>query len=357
MTTYDYLALAQQLIALQTTPEHPAALDAALSLVAQQCAHLTIERFTQHHSSSLLIYNRSTRPQRFRTILNGHVDVIPGKADYYRPVIAYQRLYGVGALDMKANLAVLTMLFAQHAHHIDAPIALQVVSDEERGGFDGTYHQIQQGVRGDFVISAETTNFDIVHRAKGIIWLKVFVHGTTAHGAYPWRGHNALIQSQHVIADFLRTFPISKRQVWRTTVNVAQCTTHNPAFNKVPDAVELWFDIRFIPEDATRILETIRTLCTPYNYEIVVHEPPLNTPADHPDIQQISVLTRQVRQIAPRIRAAQGSSDARHYMHVGDVGIEYGAYGGGIASDHEWISIPSLHDYHAILYRYLCALR
>lgn len=353
----DYLSLAQQLIALPTTPDQPAALRAALDIVEQHCAHLTIEHFVHNNSPSVLMYNRLVRPQRFRLILNGHVDVIPGKPHQYQPVIKNRRLYGVGALDMKANLAVLVTLFAQHAALVDAPIALQVVTDEELGGFDGTYHQIMQGVRGDFVVSAETTNFDVVNRAKGILWLKVHVTGTTAHGAYPWRGDNALVRTQELIARLIERFPTPHRQTWRTTVNVARINTSNTTFNKVPDSAELWLDVRFVPQDGDSIHRTIAQLCAPYIAEIVAHEPPLNTPTNHADVQLLAAFTTQIRAKPARIRAAQGSSDARHYMHVGDVGVEFGAYGGGIASDTEWISIPSLVEYHRIMQRFLTETR
>lgn len=351
--TDDYLHLAQKLIALPTIPDHPAALHAALNLVADRCAHLTIERFTHNHSSSLLIYNRPARPQRFRLILNGHVDVIPGKDFQYNPIIKHQRLYGVGALDMKANLAVLVSLFAQYASQIDAPIALQVVSDEELGGFDGTYHQITQGVRADFVVSAETTNFDVVNQAKGILWLNVHITGKTAHGAYPWRGHNAIIQSQQLISRILKRFPQPTRQTWRTTINIANISTTNTAFNKVPDSVELWLDVRFVPDDRNTIYQTMADLCAPFNITVLAHEPPLNTSATHPDVQRLASHTTTIRNKKTRIRAAQGSSDARHYLHVGDVGVEFGAYGGGIASDNEWISIPSLQDYSRIMQQFI----
>jgi succinyl-diaminopimelate desuccinylase len=353
----DYLSLAQHLITLPTTPDQPAALRAALDIVEQQCAHLTIEHFVHNNSASVLIYNRSVRPHRFRLILNGHVDVIPGKPHQYQPVIKNSRLYGVGALDMKANLAVLVTLFAQHAAAVDVPIALQVVTDEELGGFDGTYHQIMQGVRGDFVVSAETTNFDVVNRAKGILWLKVHITGTTAHGAYPWRGDNAIMRAQELSVRILERFPIPTRQTWRTTVNVAHITTSNTAFNKVPDSVELWLDVRFVPDERDSISHTIAQLCHPFTIDVIAHEPPLNTPTNHADVQQLAELTAHVRTKPSRIRAAQGSSDARHYMHVGDVGVEFGAYGGGIASDNEWISIPSLAEYHRIMQRFITEIR
>lgn len=82
-------------------------------------------------------------------------------------------------------------------HQVSYPFALQVVSDEEIGGFDGTMLQIEQGVRADFVISGETTQFNVVNQAKGIVWLKVHAQGVPAHGAYPWRGQNAL----HMLTD------------------------------------------------------------------------------------------------------------------------------------------------------------
>jgi len=52
------------------------------------------------------------------------------------------------------------------AEELKYPIALQIVTDEEVGGFHGTKFQVENGVNAEFVIATEPTNLDIVTKAK-----------------------------------------------------------------------------------------------------------------------------------------------------------------------------------------------
>src|SRR5260221_12071297 len=148
-------------------------LDEILQLILAILQDFTIEKFTTNGVTSVLVYNMQTRPKKFKVILNGHLDVIPGKAVQYQPQVKGDKLYGVGAMDMKANVACMIYTFKEVAKKVKYPIALQLVTDEQSGGMHGTKYQIEKGVRADFVISGETTNFEIVNNAKGALWLKV----------------------------------------------------------------------------------------------------------------------------------------------------------------------------------------
>jgi succinyl-diaminopimelate desuccinylase len=255
---------------------------------------------------------------------------------------------------MKSNLAVLVQVFADVVQVVDYPLGLQIVTDEELGGFAGTKYQIAQGVRADMVIAGETTNFAIAHQAKGILWLKVQFHGETAHGAYPWRGDNALLQGQRFVAQLLEKHPTPATQTWVTTVNVARIETPNLSFNKVPDHAEVWLDIRFVPADyATIVADVVALLPPTATHTVLAHEPALYTAPDNPYIQRLQQITAQVTGQPCVLYGAQGSSDARHYMAVGGVGIEFGPIGGGIASDEEWTSIAGLTTYAEILREFL----
>lgn len=70
--------------------------------------------------------------------------MIPGKDEQYHARIEDDRLYGVGALDMKSNLVCLIMAFCEVVDHVGYPLGIQIVTDEEIGGFDGTLYQIEQ---------------------------------------------------------------------------------------------------------------------------------------------------------------------------------------------------------------------
>jgi succinyl-diaminopimelate desuccinylase len=209
-------------------------------------------------------------------------------------------------------------------------------------------------VLADVVLSGETTQFDIIHQAKGIAWYRCHIPGTTAHGAYPWRGDNALLIAQQFIARMLTRFPIPAPNAWVTTVNVAGIDTHNFAFNKVPDAVTVSLDVRFIPADRDTLALILQELLpADGTFEQLVDESPLDTPADHPALHALKTSTEAVLGKPVAFRAAMGSSDARHYAQTGAACIEYGPFGTGIASDDEHTSIAGLRQYSTILERFL----
>jgi succinyl-diaminopimelate desuccinylase len=56
--------------------------------------------------------------------------------------------------------------FIDCAENLKYPVALQLLTDEEIGGFDGTKFQVESGVNAEFVIATEPTNLDIVVKAK-----------------------------------------------------------------------------------------------------------------------------------------------------------------------------------------------
>jgi succinyl-diaminopimelate desuccinylase len=62
------------------------------------------------------------------------------------------------------------------------------------GGRDGTWHQLQRGVRSQFVIIGETSGLRIVTESKGIVSVTLQAAGRSAHSAYQWLGDNALVK-------------------------------------------------------------------------------------------------------------------------------------------------------------------
>ncbi len=348
------LTLATQLIALRTDSGQRAALDAAFTLALKAVPGYQVERFERNGVQSALVYSGPQRPARFKVILNCHLDVIPGKPEQYTPIIEGDRLYGVGAMDMKANLATAVLVFAELAHQVPYALGLQLVTDEQTGGFDGTRHQIEQGVAADFVIATEPTNFGIVHKAKGILWLRITARGTTAHGAYPWRADNAVWKMLPFLEAVRRAFPTPGEAAWLTTVNLSNIETGNNAYNKIPDICTVMLDVRFVPEDAADIVDRVTQLAPAgFDVEIVAHELPLFTAPDNAYVRALLTAARAHAGEAAVLYGAQGSSDARHYTAAGGAGVEFGPIGGGIGTDREWVSIASLTTYADILRAFL----
>src|SRR5690606_17841219 len=131
-------------------------------------------------------------------------------------------------------------------------------------------------------------NFNIVNKAKGITWLKISTKGETAHGAYPWRGTNAIWKMHAFLNKLQKLYPVPKTQEWVTTVNLSRIDTSNLAFNKIPDYCEVCLDIRYIARDTETIIDSIKQILpSDFTITIVAKEPSLYVKEDNPFIQKL----------------------------------------------------------------------
>lgn len=217
----EILPLACEFIGIRSDPDNQPALEEILELALSHLQDYSIERFERNGVKSALIHNQPKRPSRFKVLLNGHLDVIPAKADQYSARIEGSKLYGAGSMDMKSNVSCLIAAFKSVANSVNYPLGLQLVTDEETGGFNGTKLQVDEGVRADFIIAGESTNFNIVNKAKGVFLAKISSSGETAHGAYPWRGTNAIWEMVEFLNALKERYPIPTKEVIGTTVNLA----------------------------------------------------------------------------------------------------------------------------------------
>lgn len=351
------LPLAERFVSIKSIPENSKGLEEILEVALSNLKEFTIEKFEQGGSKSVLVYNSEKRPERFKIILNGHLDVIPGKEHQYIPKVEGDKLFGVGSMDMKSNVACLLMAFKEMANKVDYPLGLQLVTDEQIGGFNGTKHQVEKGVRADFVIAGEPTNFDIVNQAKGVLWLKISAKGMAAHGAYPWKGENAIWKMNDFLNVLKEKYPNPKKQEWVTTVNLSQIETGNKIFNKIPDDCLVGLDVRFVAEENDEILKNIKEILPEdFKLEILAEEPALNTDVNDEYLKALRIAGENILGEKIILRGAQGSSDARHYVPVGCAGVEFGPIGEGSGSDSEFVNIPSLEKYYEITKKFLATI-
>jgi succinyl-diaminopimelate desuccinylase len=353
----DILTLTKQLVIIPSTKENNTKLYKVLDVAKKELTGFTIEEFEQNNTPSILVYSGKTRPSQFKVILNAHLDVVPAQERQYVPYEKNGKLYGRGTSDMKAAAAVELLVFKELAQKLNYPIALQLVTDEEIGGFDCTKYQIDKGVKAEFVIAGEPTDLGINNKAKGILWMKVKTKGTSAHGAYPWNGKNAIQQMRRVLEALDKHFPVPKEESWKTTINVATIETTNQTFNKVPDDCLLKLDVRYIPEDSTHILDSIKNILPKdVDVEVVLQEPAQFTDETNEYITKLKTVTKKiVRKQAPVI-VKHGGADIRHFNRVGCEGITFGPVGAGLHTDEEWVDIKGLENYYNILKEFLLSL-
>jgi succinyl-diaminopimelate desuccinylase len=350
---------AADLIAVPSTADRPADLRRALDLVLDVVGPgFAVERFSSRGKPSALVHLPGPRPE-FRVLLNAHLDVVP--ADTYAARRDGDRLYGRGAQDMKIAALVMAEVFRILAPELPYPLGLQLVTDEEVGGYDGTAHQIAAGVTAGFVVIGEQSGLRVVTDSKGILQVRLCATGTAAHAAYPWLGDNALLTLTAAVDAMLRRYPVPPEEQWRTTVNVARIETANRAVNQVPAEATAWLDIRFPSEDtdlAGRTTEEIAGfLRSVSGVDVVVDSLGAPHHAD-PDSAEVTLLQAAARAAGypGDLLRKHGAADGRFYSARGINAVIFGPGGDGQHGAQEYADLTTVAPYRNALISFLTRL-
>ena len=387
-----FLEQAGELLAIPSTADRPAELARALGFVLDFVGPgFTVERFESGGKPSALVYQgepgqggsdggrsgrggaepgggrggeepgagSAGRPD-FRVILNAHLDVVPAPPDQFLARREGGRLYARGAQDMKISGLAEALVFRELAGTVAYPLALQLVTDEEVGGRDGTRHQIERGVRGDFVLIGETSALRIVTESKGMLGVTLRASGRGAHSAYPWLGDNALVKLQRSVHNLLARYPVATEEAWRTTVNLARVHTPNQARNQVPAEAEAWLDIRFPPEDTDlagkstgQIAAYLQGFCEPGVTAAVDHvDAPQNADGGRPEITRLAGAAL-AQGYQPEFLRKHGTSDGCFYGEAGVTAVAFGVGGHGQHGAEEYADIATIEPYYRALTQFL----
>ena len=364
MDTESFLAAACDLLAVPSTADRPGELRRALDMVVDFVGSgFTVERFESRGKPSALVHRgagRGAPRPRFPVILNAHLDVVPAPPDQFRPRRDGARLYARGAQDMKVSALVQAQVFRELAAGLPYPVALQLVTDEEVGGRDGTLHQLQQGVSGEFVLIGEQSGLRIVTDSKGMITANLRAVGRSAHAAYPWLGDNALVKLQRSVHNVLARYPVATEEAWRTTVNLARMHTPNQARNQVPAEAEAWLDIRFPPEDTDlagkstgQIAAYLQGFCEPGVTAVVDHvDAPQNADGGRPEITRLAGAAL-AQGYQPDFLRKHGTGDGRFYGEAGVTAVAFGVGGYGQHGAEEYADIATIGPYYRALTQFL----
>jgi succinyl-diaminopimelate desuccinylase len=360
--TFTLPAAADELLSIRSTADRPDDLHRALDLVLEVVGPgFAVERFVSRGKPSALVYPAGPRPH-FRVVLNGHLDVVPGSDEQFRPRRAGDRLYARGAHDMKIAALILATVFRDVARSLPVPVALQLVTDEEVGGHDGTAHQLARGVSADFVVIGEQSGLRVVAESKGIAQVRLTAYGLGAHAAYPWLGRNALVALHAAVGAVLERYPTPEAEAWTTTVNLARIETENQAVNQVPATATAWLDIRFTPEDpafagrsAADIEAHLRALT---GVEVAVD----NLGAPHradPGSADVAGLraAAQAAGYPGELLRKHGAADGRFYSAAGTDAVIFGPGGDGQHGPDEYLDLRTVAPYREAVTDFLRGLR
>lgn len=298
-------------------------------------------------------YPRDARPGQPTIALVGHTDTVKC-ADDQAYTIRDGRVYGCGASDMKAGVAVMLALLDRW-RELEHARPVWIFYDGEEGPAEG--NGLGPVLAGgflpplDFAFILEPTDRGVQPGCMGLLHATVTIRGTRAHSARPWQGENAIYRALPVLQR-LRDF--GRREVrfgdlmFYEVMVATTAATYNSR-NVVPDVFDLNVNFRFAPGNTAGAAEAeLRALVgADGEVRVVDHAPAGDVYADHPLI--VDWLREEGLPVAPK----QAWTDVARFTSHGIPAVNFGPGETGQAHQaNEWASIDSLEHCYGALRRW-----
>lgn len=302
-----------------------------------------------------------------RVVLNGHLDTFPvgpGKGWAHDPHSGHRegdRLYGRGAGDMKAGVAVLIHVMqalADRQTDLQGELVLTLMGDEETGGRWGTRWLLENvpEARGDYLLNTDAGHPRVVrYGEKGVVWLKLSSAGKACHGAHVHLGDNAIESLMDALHDLLALRELTVELPAELLASMTQAraiseieggagefdnlrgiTVNLGALhagqvpNLVPGHAEAFIDVRYPPGlDGAGMRALVAKALAAHpkiSWEVMPGsetEPAFTEPAN----RLVETVLRHARRLAEPDAVANmrvGLTDARLFRHAGMPAVVYG---------------------------------
>jgi succinyl-diaminopimelate desuccinylase len=304
-------------------------------------------------NNGLPVLIASVGPENAPTLVfHGHLDVVPGFPEQFKPRVDGDRLFGRGAYDMKGGLASMMIATRDLAGQRAVRVHFVCVPDEESDESDlrASDYVVQEGYTGDFAITGEPTDLHIGVQAKGVLAMRIEVKGTSAHGSTPWLGDNAVLKAVDVFRQIgSMAFARESSELFdRPSISLGRIIGGD-VLNRVPDRCVIDVDVRYLPgQDAEAILADIREL-PDSNVDVVFHREPAMIERTNPYVRLLADAVSEGTPADAISVGRDGTSDAISFLEAGVPAVEFGPTGGGHHGPEEWVSISSLDRYRRAL--------
>jgi succinyl-diaminopimelate desuccinylase len=255
----DGAALTAQLVDVPSVSGEEGPLADAIEAALRPLGHLVVSR------DGDTIVARTELGRAERVILAGHIDTVPVAGNVPSRADGY-RLYGCGASDMKAGVAVQLRLAA----HLPAPsrdVTYVFYECEEvaaeRNGLLRLSRTAPALLAGDFAVLMEPSAGLVEGGCQGTLRAEVTAAGKRAHTARAWMGRNAIHEAADILA-VLRSYVPREPEVdglrYHEGLN-AVAVRGGVAGNVVPDECVVTVNYRFAPDlDGEQAADFVRSL-------------------------------------------------------------------------------------------------
>lgn len=344
----DLFALAAALVDIPSVSFEEQVIADAIEAELRTLAHLDVVRIGDN------VVARTQLGRDRRIVLGGHLDTVPPDGNTAARVEG-DRLYGVGATDMKGGIAAMLEL----ARRMTTPaidVTYVFYAREEVAVVHNGLREIEAArpelLEGDVALLGEPTLGAIEAGCQGTMRLEVALVGARAHTARPWMGRNAIHRLGQVLT-IIETFHPREPEIEGCVYREALQAVHvegGVAGNVVPDRAVLRINHRFAPDRTPQEAEAfVRALLEPAmaegdTIEVVDSSPPARPGLDDP------VLAALVARSGLDVRAKLGWTDVAFFSARGVPASNFGPGDPTIAhTADEYLERQWLLDTHAAL--------
>ncbi len=301
-------------------------------------------------------------------LLESHMDTVAARewkeGDPFIPRVVDGRLYGRGASDTKASLAVMLAVvdyFARRPGELKAPLVFAASVDEEVGQV-GAFKLMDLGLPLAGAITGEPTQCQIVHAHKGFFRCRLGVRGVAAHSAFPEKGDNAILRMGRVLTQVAAYLEELKGRPGHPSLGCPTLSVGTirggEAINVVPDRCSIELDRRMLPgeteEVVRREIEALVGGETGGGIDETVVRPGLNTDPQSPFAAGLAAAVKRHNQDRCEFQAAPYMTNATAYAAAGVPALVFGP--GDIAQAHtdsEFVELAELDKAFSIFKTFL----
>ena len=356
----DPLPLAQALIrCASVTPVDGGAQDALAGMLGQ--LGFTLHRLRFGDIENLFARLGTEGPH---ICFAGHTDVVPVGTGSWRsnPFGGEVRdgvLYGRGACDMKGAIAAFVASAAQYLAQgsLKGSISFLITGDEEGPAIDGTVKVLEwmrtNGQLPDFCLVGEPTcpvtlGDTVKIGRRGSVNMKIEVHGTQGHVAYPHRADNP-VHRLLLALNALTAAPIDAGTDWfePSTLQVTSFDVGNVATNVIPASARAALNIRFNDQHAgASLIAWVRATVGRYAEKFhldssISGESFVTKPGPLVDILRDAI--KRATGVEPALDTGGGTSDARFISRYCPV-AEFGLVGSTMHQTDEAVPVAELRQ-------------
>jgi len=298
-------------------------------------------------------------------LLNGHVDTVLAvegwSSDPWTPRREGDRLYGLGAADMKSGVAaamLATRALARNRERWRGSVVFSSVVDEEAYSI-GARALITSGISADYCVVTESSWDRPALGSVGKTLVRIDVTGKAAHASWPWDGINAATEAARLVAR-LDEIPLLEHPRMRGSRCVLSFAGGNDQYViTVPEKARVILNRMIVAgESSASVLAEVQALIddleSPARFELTIdppYYPPWETDTEHP---LALALTRAYA-------AEAGHAPEWGYSGFGDMNlfseeagiptVMIGPRGDNFHQADEWVDVPSIAATSRLLVR------